>query len=281
MRTAIVGDIGGQIDVFHDVIKSLGGDPESGKFPAGLTVIQVGDIARFNPSPDLDSLACVKLADKLIDANAGKYIQLLGNHETPILGGILHPAWTVDELPGTESIIKSWWNDGKAHLSVAISVVGERDTLVTHAGLTRGYMNRIDATTAKEAVTALNGYVGQVNLGGIERPGGLVTGVNDLSADIFWALCGAELNGSWWNESSGFNQIHGHACVYEWEKGVYWPDVSDEIIANTVVNVEDRFTLTTHPAGEWVRSVDWVLQNTKKRQQWPVLILEDTEVFLG
>ncbi|HSN94293.1 MAG TPA: hypothetical protein VLR89_04435, partial [Anaerolineaceae bacterium] len=157
-----------------------------------------------------------------------------------------------------------------------------KDILITHAGLTRGYMEHLGVSTAKEAVSLMNGFVGEVNLGGIERPGWLVTGSHNQAADTFWALCGIELNGSWWGEEgSGFNQIHGHACLYEWDGGEFWPDVSPEIRRNTLVNMADRFTITQHPNGDWFRSVDWVLKNERKRQKWPVLILPGFDVYLG
>lgn len=282
MRTAIIGDIGGQLAVFHDVIKNLGGNIETGKFPDDLRVIQVGDVVRMNTSPDLDSFACAQLADKLIDANAGNYIQLIGNHETPLLNGAIDPHWKITNLPESRPIITSWWNDRKARLAVILHAPGEKDILVTHAGLTQHYMkNFLGASDAREATTILNNFVGNVNLGGIEKPGALVTGKNTEDADIFWALCGPELHASWWGTPLGFNQIHGHAVVYQWEKKAFWPDIPEEVIHNTLLNTESRFTITQHPHGDWFRSVDWVLQNTKKRQEWPVLVLDGFDIFLG
>jgi hypothetical protein len=281
LRTAIVGDIGGQIGVFHEVITSLGGDIKTGKLPAGLRVIQVGDIIRVNPSPELDSLACAQFADKLIEANDGNYIQLLGNHETPLLGGIFHPEWHETDLDACVPIIESWWDDRKAHLSALLMAPGATDTLVTHAGLTKGYMERIGATSAIDAARILNGYVGNVSLGGIERPGGLVTGVQDKSSDIFWALVGSELHESWWEEGAGFNQVHGHSCLFRWDVKEYWHDVNESVQKRTMVNTNDRFTMTIHPNGDWYRSVDWVLGNTKQKKEWPILILNNFDVYLG
>ncbi|MBC9703625.1 MAG: hypothetical protein H9W81_01115 [Enterococcus sp.] len=282
MRTAIIGDIGGQLDVFHDVINNLGGNIETGKFPADLRVIQVGDIVRMNTSPDLNSLACAELADKLIDANDGNYIQLLGNHETPLLGGVIDLHWSITDLPESKPIINSWWNERKAHLALILHAPGEKDILVTHAGLTQGYMKNFLATEdVREAVTILNSFVGNVNLGGIEKPGALVTRNTSVEADIFWALCGPELHASWWGTPLGFNQIHGHAVVYRWDENAYWPDIPEAVIRNTLLNTQDRFTITQHPDGDWFRSVDWVLQNSRKRQEWPVLILDGFDVFLG
>lgn len=281
LRTAIIGDIGGQIDVFRAIVSKLGGDITTGKFPADLRVIQVGDIIRINPSPELDSLACAQLADKLIKANHGNYIQLLGNHETPLLGGIYHPHWQTTDLTACEPIIESWWHDRKAHLSVALMSPGEKDTLVTHAGLTRGYMERIGATSALDAVRRLNSYTGNVSLPEIERAGGLVTEIKDESADIFWTLVGSELHESWWGTGAGFNQIHGHSCLFNWDINDYWHDVNDNIKKRTMVSTEKRFTATVHPNGDWYRSVDWGLGNKKQKADWPLLIIEGLEIYVG
>lgn len=281
MRTAIIGDIGGQIDVFRAVITELGGDIHTGKLPEGLRVIQVGDIVRVNPSDELDSLACAQFADKLIDANNGNYIQLLGNHETPLLGGVYHPHWLDTDLLACEPIIESWWHDKKAHLSAVLMKPGEKDTLITHAGLTRGYMELIGATSALDAVRRLNGYVGNVPVFAIERPGRLITGVKDESADIFWTIVGSELHESWWETGAGFNQIHGHSCLFNWDTHDYWHDVNEEIQKRTMIDEGKRFTVTVHPNKDWYRSVDWGLGNKKQKADWPLLILEGFDVYLG
>lgn len=282
MRTAIVGDIGGQIDVFHDVIRNLDGDIETGLFPEDLRVIQVGDIVRMNPSPDLDSVACAKLADKLLHANKGRYIQLLGNHETPLLGGVVHPGWSITDIPEARPIIERWWNKKQAHLAVVLHADGEKDILITHAGLTRGYMTDfLNTRNVRDAVSQLNRNVGNIDLRSMECPGGLVGGPDNESADIFWSLCGPELHASWWGNPMGFNQIHGHACIFRWDTEQFFSDLPDEIRKSTIVNKESRFTITQHPDGDWFRSVDWVLQNTKKRQEWPVLVLDGFDIYLG
>lgn len=282
MRTAVIGDIGGQIDIFLEIITELGGDIATGKLPDGLRVIQVGDIIRVNPSHELDSLACARLADKLIDANGGNYIQLLGNHETPLIGGIYHPHWGDTDLLACTPIIESWWNERKAKLAVVLMNPEQKDTLITHAGLTKGYMERLGATSALDAVRRLNAYVGNVSIPEIERAGGLVTGVPDMSADIFWSLVGSELHESWWEEGAGFNQIHGHSCLFNWDKDDYWNDVTENIKKRTMVDKDKRFTVTVHPNKDWYRSVDWNLGNHKiERADWPLLILDGFDIYTG
>lgn len=273
MKTVIVGDIGGQFDLFKDVVKSAGGDPETGLLPPDTTMIQVGDVVRFNGSPELYSLACAEYAQKLIDVNEGRYIQLLGNHETPLLGGSLDPHWATTDLPESRPAVNRWWDERLASLAVVLRKDGHPDILITHAGLTKGYMKWLGTTTAFEAAQKLNSFVGNVSISEFERVGGLVTGSSNPEADIVWALVGMELHDSWKGENPGFNQIHGHSCLMEWEEEKYWDDIPEYVKDATVVNYRDRYTITSYESGYTIRSVDWILKNNYRRQQWPLLVL--------
>lgn len=273
MKTVIVGDIGGQFDLFKDVIESVGGDPDTGILPRDINMIQVGDIVRYADAPALNSLACAQLAQKLIDVNEGRYIQLLGNHETPLLGGSVDPHWSVKDLPEVKHIVKGWWDNKQAHLAVSLTKDGQRDILITHAGLTRGYMEWLGTVSSYEAMRKLNSFVGNVGVIEFEQTGGLVTGVANPSADIVWALVGMELHDSWKDAHPEFNQIHGHSCLMEWETEKFWYDIPQYVQDATVVNYRDRYTVTVYDSGYTIRSVDWILKNEYRRKQWPLLFL--------
>lgn len=281
MKTVIVGDIGGQYDLFRDVIESVGGDPDTGALPKDIIMIQVGDIVRFASAPALDSLACAQLAQKLIEVNEGRYIQMLGNHETPLLGGHLDPHWSCTELPESQPIVQRWWDEKLAHLAVSLTKEGHRDILITHAGLTRGYMEWLGTTTSFEAARKLNSFVGNVSIQEFEQTGGLVTGIKNPSADIVWALVGMELHDSWKGAHPEFNQIHGHSCLMEWEGEKFWSDIPQYVIDATVVNYRDRYTVTAYESGYTIRSVDWVLKNEYRRKKWPLLVLDGYHVTLN
>lgn len=280
MKTVIVGDIGGQYDLFRDVIESVGGDPDTGVLPNNITMIQVGDIVRFASAPALNSLACAQLAQKLIEVNEGRYIQLLGNHETPLLGGALDPHWATTALPESQPLVQRWWDEKLAHLAVSLTKDGHRDILITHAGLTRGYMEWLGTTTSFEVARKLNSFVGNVCIQEFEQTGGLVTGISNTSADIVWALVGLELHDSWKDAHPEFNQIHGHSCLMEWESEKFWHDIPQHVIDATVVNYRDRYTVTAYESGYTVRSVDWILKNEYRRKKWPLLVLDGYHVTL-
>jgi hypothetical protein len=280
LKTVIVGDIGGQYDLFKDVIESVGGDPETGILPPDITMIQVGDIVRFASAPALDSLACAQYAQKLIDVNEGRYIQMLGNHETPLLGGSLDPHWSTTALPESQPLVQRWWDEKLAHLAVSLTKDGHRDILITHAGLTRGYMEWLGTRTSFEAARKLNSFVGNVSIQEFEQTGGLVNDVFNPSADIVWALVGMELHDSWKGAHPEFNQIHGHSCLMEWEMEKFWSDIPQYVIDATVVNYRDRYTVTAYESGYTIRSVDWVLKNEYRRKKWPLLVLDGYHVTL-
>lgn len=280
MRTVIVGDIGGQYHLFRDVIESAGGNPDTCVLPSGLLMIQVGDIVRFNNSADLDSLACAEYAQRLLENNDGRYIQLLGNHETPLLGGVTDPKWKLQALPLCQPIVESWWDQKLARLGVVLRKEGQRDLLITHAGLTRGYRDWLGTVTAVETAQKLNSFVGEVSIADIQHPGGLVTGNIDQAADPCWALIGSEVHDSWKDHHPNFNQLHGHATLLDWDTEKYWDDVPEYVKSATTVNLRDRYTTTIYDSGYTLRSVDWVLKNSYRRQEWPLLFLTGYELIM-
>lgn len=278
MKTVIVGDIGGQLDVFKDVVKSVGGDPETCILPSDVTMIQVGDIVRFNPSNELDSVGCAMYAQKLIEVNDGRYIQLLGNHESPLLGGAWCPNWKVIDLPESKPIVQKWWTEKTCSLGVVLRKPGQKDILVTHAGLTRGFMQTLGTESAVDTALTLNSYVGNVELREFENPGRLVTGKVNMSADTFWALLGSELHESWRGNHPDFNQIHGHSTLIEWESGRLF-DIAEDVLSATSINYRDRYSVTVYDSGYTLRSVDWALQNHHQRMRWPLLVLNGYEII--
>jgi hypothetical protein len=89
---AVIGDIGGQFSVFSQILAEVGMDPRSLLLPAGLGVVQVGDLIRA-AGGDLDNDGCAGLAARVWAANPGRWVQLFGNHDLVPLGGPVRPAW--------------------------------------------------------------------------------------------------------------------------------------------------------------------------------------------
>lgn len=279
MAIAILGDVGGQTQVYRDSLTLLGVDPDSCVIPEGLTLIQVGDVVRFNHSTHLDSLGCAEISDKLLRNNPDSFIQLLGNHDLALLDGALDPHWQIHDLPESRPIVRAWWDEGLASLSVTLVPLDpdENDILVSHAGVGYHYWNHLGAYDAEGTTKTLNALVGEP-VPSFEIPGHLVTGVDNIHADSGWALVGPEFQETWVGQQMPFNQIHGHATLIEWLGREYWPDVSQEVRDMTTVNWEDRYTLTSRPDGSWIRSVDWILKNDPIELEWPILMLDGYRV---
>lgn len=286
MRIAIVGDIGGQLDLFKEVVEKLGGNPDTGVLPKDLTVIQIGDIVRMNISSDLDSLGCALYADTLINVNEGRYIQMIGNHETPLLEGVSDPHWKIHDLPDCREIIEHWHDSGKGHYALALhdNETG-RDILLTHAGLTSGYLyhwleSPLDASAAVVA-REYNKRAWELGVINVENPGGLVTGIQTMDADAQWAKV-SEVHDSWRGLDMPFDQIHGHSVAFRWDAQTWWPEIQQDVIDTTIVDETQRYTLTKRNDGTTIRSVDWVLGNDHQNlnPDWSIFYLEDAEILL-
>lgn len=276
-EVVFIGDIGGQIDVFRQVLTDLGIDPDRPVIPCGMRIVQVGDIVRGTLS--LPSYNCVLLADRLLSLNPGCYTQLLGNHEVAHLDGAAYPAhWELDPRAG--DIVRRWWHSRMVRLAVCVPDVKGRDTLVTHAGLSFGYWEHMGRPrTAVEAMRGLNRHVGG-NLDEFLSPGWLVTGGTNAAADPLWAETNRELLPRWLanQEPVPFPQIHGHSSPFDWGHGCFWPAATAEIVAATEVNAAERRSRTRvgtlgDGASAVFESVDWILGNRRSSNTWPLLRL--------
>ena len=280
-RVAVVGDIGGQLAVLQRVLADLGADPNSGRLPYDLAVIQVGDLVRVG-GHGLDNAGCVTTAARHWAANPGRWVQLLGNHDMALIGGPRRASW-----PGPDSadagagvVLQRWWDDRQARLAVAVSSRELGDVLITHAGLTRGRWLRQGAPPDPYAAAAMvdadvGAPINQVIKGGALT--GVDAGPDAERADVTWAEVIDELYAPWLSASDApFTQIHGHASPWNWSTGRWWPAVTPAVRAATTVDPEARRTtarLATIDEGPLAVGVDWMLGDVPTASTWPPLIL--------
>src|SRR6266511_2602052 len=85
-RIAVLGDLSGHLAPFVQALGELGVDVAAARVPDDLVVVQVGDLVHKGP----DSDTIVALVDRLLDANPGRYLQLLVNHEDLTRLNFLH-----------------------------------------------------------------------------------------------------------------------------------------------------------------------------------------------
>lgn len=255
-RVALIGDIGGHHDVFVAALTAAGVDVAARRVPGDLTVVQVGDLVHKGPA----DAACVQLADDLLRAAPGAYVQLWGNHDAAYVGGpdvSGRPGVTaIDD--GSAATLRRWYAAGTARLAVAIDTVERGPVLVTHGGLTAGLWRRLGRpATAVAAAEAVNGLLSDPQLA--FRPGRLMTGVVDLAAGVTCPRTGAELAASWLAEGVlPFDQVHGHEAVWDWPAGRWHDDVPAAVRELSTVE-PDRRSCSVEIAGRRLLSVDWVL----------------------
>lgn len=297
---AILGDIGGQIDVFLSALSALGVD-KTGRIPDGLRLVQVGDLVKWDPALRARNEQVVSVAATLLSANPdGAYVQLLGNHDAAALGGPRRPSWPVPEqwehplnptletpedlaaevfTSATTRTLAELWKRSDIALAHAVRTQEHGDVLLTHAGLTRERMKKLglDSTrcNARRAARTINRDAG-APISSFGRPGRLVTSCTDESADTLWAEVNRELYTPWIQASDlPFTQVHGHASPFNWQQDRWWPDTPAEIIERTVVLPRLRRTITQlgATAAPGFVSVDWGLGADPISGSWPVLTL--------
>jgi Calcineurin-like phosphoesterase len=210
-RVAVVGDVGGHRRALRAELVRLGADPRTGRLPADLTVVQVGDLVHRGP----DSEGVIGLVDGYLRHQPDQWVQLVGNHEAQYLRD---PTFTWPQRldAATADFLRRWWADGRMRVAAAITGDGE-DILVTHAGLTAGFWREdlSEPGGARAAAAALNALVG-VHDDMLFRPGQMLGGGRPaLRAGPIWATARGELVASWLGVAMPFSQIHGHSSVFD------------------------------------------------------------------
>jgi hypothetical protein len=255
----VLGDIGGQLEIFHRVLKSLGVNDDL-LLPAGMVLVQVGDVARASIAPALDSEGCIELANDLLQTNPDQYIQLMGNHEFAMIG---------DYYRGREGVrdsetIWDWWRQRRAQLAIGVVASDGSELMITHAGLTRGMWKDLGRPNLAGAVRLLNDRVAG-NLSDVVVPGSLLTGAVNTASDVSWAEVNFELYEPWISHGDlPFAQLHGHASPYSWKLHDWWPETPKDIRSRTTIDRKRRRTTTNlgeigKPMARWATSLDWAL----------------------
>ena len=268
MRVAVIGDIGGHLDVFESALASVGVDPCAASIPKDLRVVQVGDLVHKGPSSE----GCVALAGRLF--TTGRYIQLWGNHEAHYVGGprVTGRLDAADAGEQVAKVLRSWHASGAARLAVALDSQEMGPVLVTHAGLTVGLWEELGSPeTPTEAAHRLNALLGDPARA--FRPGWLMTGVHDRSAGVTCARTGAELAAPWLERGRmPFSQIHGHEGVWWWPGERFHGDCPDSVRRASRMDQARRFCEVA--VGERrLLSVDWVLGKEPPSMSWKPLVL--------
>jgi hypothetical protein len=248
-RHAVIGDVGGHATALFDELVRLGADPATGRLPADLHVVQVGDLVHRGP----DSDQVVALVDGYLTHQPDQWTQLVGNHEMQYLR---EPVFEWPERLHAYAIdtLRRWWSDGQLEVATALSLA-DGDYLVTHAGVTSDFWELVlgASATAAEAAAALN-TLAQNDSDDLVRAGDMLHGARS-DADVgpvgpLWASAATELLPSWLDRPLPFGQVHGHSCLFDWTRGRF--RAGDAIAALTTVDRAVRHETSTLSGGRIV-----------------------------
>lgn len=275
-RVAVIGDVGGQLPALVEQLVGLGADPDTCALPPDLTVVQVGDLMHRGP----DSPGVVDLVDRVLRAQPGQWVQLVGNHEALYLG--LPQFHWPERLPGSsQEVVNRWWGTARLRIAAAVEIA-DRDVqwLVTHAGLTQGFWRHFLGLpdTAADAARALNRLIGSLHEKWLFRPGVMVTRTSDLSAGPLWASAPDELLPSWREAAleMPFDQVHGHSSLVDWATGRrlgrperIGPFLQDDRLRHTTSLIGDRRIVGVDPG-----------HGRRAAPAWAPLVLERARVIV-
>ena len=245
-RTAVIGDVGGHLDELTAELVRLGADPVTGRLPADLTVVQVGDLVHRGP----DSGGVVALVDRYLATQPGQWVQLVGNHEAQYLA---EPRFDWPERLGAETAttLQDWWSRGLMRVAAPVTTARE-SYLVTHAGLTSGFWRDVlgRPQDVHDAARLLDGLAGSRDAE-LFRPGHMLTGRRpSRAAGPIWAAAATELVPGWLRHLLPFSLVHGHSSLYDWQQRRF--RVPAGIARVTRLDEEARHETTTLAGGRIV-----------------------------
>lgn len=218
VKTAIIGDVGGHSEELARALRELGCDPNTGDVPAGLHIVQVGDLIHRGP----DTPGVLEMVSRFLDRSPARWTQLIGNHEAQYLSPT-GPAfrWPEQLNDVGRQLLRQWWEAGL--MVPAAWVPSEGDgILVTHAGVSFELLEQLGGLglSVQDTVDLLNSPRVRTANGPLWRPGNMLTGVPRRLAGPLWIESGVELYPSWLEpgRSMPWDQVHGHSSVFDFRR---------------------------------------------------------------
>jgi hypothetical protein len=244
-RVVVVGDVGGCAAELVHLAPYLD-DP-------GTTVVQVGDLVDRGP----DTSGVLRFVRERLEA--GRWVQLIGNHEAPYLGA--DPFWPVP-LPHDEAaLLHTWWLKEWLRVAAAVRAADGEEFLLTHAGLAVAAWRELGGpVTAGTAADLLN-----------TRPEELLWSYEGP----LWAECGPSVYPSWLQHPMPFSQIHGHSTIVDFASRSW--RCEERIRRRATVDWSARHTVTRLSTGRFI-GVD-PRHGTDGAPRWSPLILEGAELI--
>ena len=269
-RVAVIGDLAGHLVELTGELRRLGADERTGRLPADLQIVQVGDLVHRGPDPE----GVVALVDRYLREQPDQWVQLAGNHEAQY---VHEPAFSWPERIADVAVdsLRRWWTTGRMLVAAAVHTPDE-DFLITHAGLTEGFWRlALDLPSRAElAAAAINSFIGTHD-DVLFHPGQMLGGGDpDPGAGPVWAAAATELAPGWLATTSPFSQVHGHSGVVDWRRNVL--RCSPEVAELVTVDPDAAHESVAVPGGRIV-GVD-PGHGRRPHHPWRAFVLEDAEL---
>jgi hypothetical protein len=270
-RVAIIGDVGGHAQALFSALCDLGMDPDTFVLPAGLTVVQVGDLIHRGPATGM----VLNMVARIVAQQPEQWVQLVGNHEALYLPDGPGFAWHEHLSDAGVDLLNGWWGAGDMRVAAAVATAEHGDLLVTHAGLTSGLWRGVGAPRdVREAVRVLNALP-QADPVQMWATGRMLGEKTNMAAGPCWAEASGEVYTSWlMDEIDGdpvpFGQVHGHSSAYWWDHNKW--NGSAMVRNRFVPNRRDRH-LTGVIGGRWFAGVD-PNHGRQPAPSWAPLVLD-------
>lgn len=267
-KIAVFGDVGGHYTPFVNGLTDIGVDIKNMSIPEDMVVVQVGDLVHKGPDSDL----CVELADDMMAANPSQWIQLLGNHEGQYVGG---PCFWGDEVElETSDIIRTWFQEKKSKMAVAISDESIGPTLITHAGLSHTWWSQVLSGIQDPKVIA--SILNKMEAPEVFHPGSMLHGAKPGEGGVAWAWSLGELYEPWntytrtQKKPVPFSQVHGHTASYWWDRKKN--QITNSGYSGTLRIDHERRHYTLEIGGATFVSVDPGWSKKAGEKQFPYLL---------
>lgn len=245
-KTAIFGDVGGHWKPFVNGLASIGVDVKHRVIPAGLTVVQLGDLVHKGPS----SNELIILADEMMqqnnsDPSRGKWVQLMGNHESQYFLGAPR-FWAMQCSGQSIATLNRWWQNKDILLHHVVDQDSGKPFVISHAGISHrlffhaesiwnavGTNNSPDygANLRERTLAGFNTWLESLQperMDIVAQPGAMLTGKISRNAGLVWAESIREVYSTWRSEENiPFHQVHGHSAPFTWSRSKFYPSVPE------------------------------------------------------
>lgn len=295
MQYHIFGDTGGHYKQLKAGLEAIGYDATTNKLPKDVTVIHLGDLIHKGPLSE----AILFMIDRIMDANPGQWIQIMGNHESQYTKDAPFFWGNVIDVEG-RAILNKWFNEGRIKVAYALPAsatfhnltlsardypVADKSILFTHAGLPelfwskyiRPHMGELLGDTIFDPYDAehVAEFLNTMPLKIATNPGVMLGGdTYRRPVGPVWASGVDELWKSWHKsqQEEPFHQVHGHTYPFTFGMNVWYPAIPKEFKQASKVNTE-RKTTVTRVAGSIHVAVDPSYSKTAPLEAQPALLV--------